>query len=130
MHKQDQNGFTLVELLVSIILAGIIIGSLAEVTNTYLHVSQSGRFLNLANSFAEGKIEALRNGGYNNLSTGTTSLTSALPSQLPPNSTASMDVTTPYTGIKKVYLTINYRDQGKIQTYNYVTYIGELGVGQ
>lgn len=130
MHKLNNNGFTLVELLVSIILAGVIISSLAQVTNEYLHVSQGGRFLNLANSFAEGKIEALRNGGYNNLTTGTTSLTSSLPNQLPPGSTSSITVTTPYTGIKKVYLTLNYKAQGKNNTFNYVTYIGELGVGQ
>lgn len=130
MLKLNKDGFTLVELLVSIILAGVIISSLAQVTNTYLHVSQGGRFLNLANSFAEGKIETIRNGGYNNLSTGTTSLTATLPSQLPPGSTASMDVTTPYAGIKQVFLTLTYKDQGKNNTFNYVTYVGELGVGQ
>ena len=128
--KKKQGGFTLVELLVTIAVAGVVIGSLSQVVTTFVHVSQRGRYLNLANSFVEGKVESLRNSGYNALNTGTTSLTSSLPSQLPPGSTASMTVTAPSTGLKQVDITVGYKDQAQTNTYSYTTYLGELGVGQ
>lgn len=126
----EQGGFTLVEIMVTIVVAAVVIGSLSQVTTSFLHVSQRGRYLNLANSFIEGKVEALRNQGFNSLSTGTTSLTSSLPSQLPPGSTASMTITSPSSGLDQVDLTVTYKDQGQTYSYGYTTYIGELGVGQ
>lgn len=130
IKKLNSSGLTIVELLVTIAVAGIIISSLSEVVTGYLHLSQRGRYLNLANSYAEGEVESLRNQGYNSLSLGTTSLTSQLPSQLPSKSSASMTISSPYTGIKQVDLSVTYNDQGQAHTYNYTTYIGELGVGQ
>lgn len=128
--RNSSEGFTLVELLVSIAVGAIVIASLNMLVSGYLHVSQRGRYLNAANSFVEGKVEALRNSGYNTLSSGTTSLTSQLPSSLPPSRSASMTVSAPSNGIKQVDITVSYKDQGSTQTYSYTTYLGELGVGQ
>jgi len=130
MKAKNTAGFTIVELLVTIALSGIIIGSLSQVVTTYLHLSQRGRFLNLANSYAEAKVETLRNLGYNDISLGTTNISSELPSQLPPTRSASMVVTSPSGGIKQVDLTVTYKDQGQSNSYGYTTYVGELGVGQ
>ncbi|HSX45609.1 MAG TPA: prepilin-type N-terminal cleavage/methylation domain-containing protein [Candidatus Saccharimonadia bacterium] len=123
-------GFTIVELLVCIAVAGILIGALSSVVNNYLHLGQRGRYLNLANSYVEAKVEALRNVGYNGLSIGTTSVTGELPTQLPPSRSGSMTVSSPSGGIKQVDLTVSFKDQGQTQSYSYTTYIGELGVGQ
>jgi len=128
--RKQQAGFTIVELLVCIAVAAVVIASLNQVVDSYVHVGQRGRWLNLANSYVEGKVEALRNVGYNGISTGTTSLTSELPSALPPSRSASMTVTSPQSGIKKVDITVSYKDQGQTQAYAYTTYMGELGVGQ
>lgn len=138
MNKLDQTGLTIVELLVTIAVAAVVITTMTEVTTNFLHTAQRGRYLNLANSFAEGEIEALRNQGYNSLSLGTSSLTSSLPSELPPKSTSSMTVTdpndpstgSPIAGIKQVQITVTYADQGQSNTYTYTSFIGELGVGQ
>ena len=124
------DGFTLVELLVAIVVAGIVVMSLNQVVTTYLHVSQRGRYLNLANSYAEAKMEALRNAGYSSLANGTSNITSELPAQLPPGKSASMVVANGPAGLKKVDLSVTYKDQGQTYTYGYTTYIGELGVGQ
>jgi prepilin-type N-terminal cleavage/methylation domain-containing protein len=129
LHK-NQAGFTIVELLVCIVVAAVVIASLNQLVNSYVHTGQRGRWLNLANSYVEGKVEALRNIGYNSVSTGTTNLTSELPSALPPSRSASMTVTSPQTGIKQVDITVSYKDQGQTRTYAYSTYMGELGVGQ
>ena len=128
--RNSESGFTLVELLVCIVVGAVVIASMNQVVNSYIHVGQRGRYLNLANSYIEGKAEALRNVGYNGLPTGTTSLTSELSSQLPPSRSASMTVSTPQTGLKQIDLTISYKDQGQTVSYSYTTYIGELGVGQ
>jgi len=128
--QKSEGGFTLVELLVSIAVGAIVVASLNVLVNGYLHVSQRGRYLSATNSFVESKIEALRNGGYNALSTGTTSLTSSLPAVLPPSKSASMSVTLPQDGLKQVDISVSYKDQGITQTYSYTTYLGELGVGQ
>ena len=127
---RTSDGFTLVELLVSIAVAAIVTAALSQVVTSYVHVAQRGRYLNLANAYAEAKIESLRNTGYNGLSLGTTSLTGELPTQLPPSRSASMTITSPSSGIKQVDLTISYKDQGQSNTYSYTTYVGELGVGQ
>lgn len=129
VHRSS-DGFTIVELLVSIAVAAIVITSLSQVTTSYLHVAQRGRYLNLANAYVEAKIESLRNTGYNGLVVGTSSLTSELPSQLPRGSSASMTITSPASGLKEVDISLSYSDQGLTNTYSYTTYIGELGVGQ
>lgn len=126
----NQTGMTIVELLVCIAVAAVVIMSLNIVVNGYLHLAQRGRYLNLANSYIEGKVEALRNTGYNSLTIGTTSLTSELPSGLPPKKTASMTVNSKSAGVDEVDITVNYNDQGQTFSYGYTTYIGELGVGQ
>ena len=130
MVKNNQGGFTVVEILVAIAVAGVMIGSLSEVITSYVHTAQRGRNLNSANSYVEAKIESLRNTGYNGLSDGTTSLTSELPTQLPPNRASSLTISSPSTGIKQADISISYKDQGKTLSYSYRTYIGELGVGQ
>ena len=118
------------EILVSIAVAAIVTMALNSVVTTYLHVSQRGRYMNLANSYVESKVEALRNQGYNSLAVGTTSLTSELPSQLALSRSATMTVTNPSGGIKQVDITVNYKDQGFTNSISYTTYLGELGVGQ
>jgi prepilin-type N-terminal cleavage/methylation domain-containing protein len=131
LHRPLQTeGFTLVEILVVIAVAAVVIVSLNSVVTGYMHVSQRGRYLSLANSYVEAKVEALRNTGYNGLSLGTLSLTSESSTQLPPSRVASMTVTSPSAGLKQVDITVSYKDQGQTNSYAYTTYIGELGVGQ
>lgn len=129
IHR-TQSGFTIVELLVAIAVGAIVTVSLNQVVTSYVHVAQRGRYLNLANSYAEAKAESLRNSGYNGLGIGTTNISGELPPQLPKDRSASMTVTSPSGGLKQVYISISYRDQGQNNTYSYTTYVGELGVGQ
>lgn len=118
------------ELLVAIAVGAIVTASLSQVVTSYVHVAQRGRYMNLANSFAEAKAESLRNEGYNSLSAGTTNISSELPSQLPLDKSASMTIGSPSGGLKEVDISVTYKDQGQTNTLSYTTYIGELGVGQ
>lgn len=128
--KQSQAGFTLVELLVAIAVGAVVTLSLTQVVTGYIHISQRGRYLNMANAYAEAKVEALRNLGYNSVPLGNTNLAAELPSQLPVGKSGSMQVSQASPGLKQVDLTLTYKDQGQDNTYTYRTYLGELGVGQ
>ncbi|HET9174038.1 MAG TPA: prepilin-type N-terminal cleavage/methylation domain-containing protein [Candidatus Saccharimonadales bacterium] len=128
--KSNERGFTLVELLVCIAVASVVIASLNSLVDGYLHLSQRGRDIMLANSYVEGKVEALRNEGFNSLTAGTYSLTSELPSDLPPSRSGSMTISAASGGIKQIDITVSYFDNGETSSYAYTTYIGELGVGQ
>lgn len=131
--KQSINpdaGFTIVEILVAIVVSIIVLATINEATTGYLHLGQRGRYLNITNSYVEGKTEAIRNMGFNTLNLGTTSLTSELPAQLPPSRNATMQVINPSAGIKQVDISVSFNDQGQTTTYSYTTYVGELGVGQ
>jgi prepilin-type N-terminal cleavage/methylation domain-containing protein len=130
MNKKDSTGFSLIELLIAIVVGAVFITAMTLIVNDYADLSTRNRNLVIANSYAEAKVEELRNNTYNSLNIGTTSLTSELPSLLPSPKSASMTVSQPQTGLKQVDLTITYNDLGKTRTYSYRTYEGELGVGQ
>lgn len=129
-RRLTSEGLTLVEVLVTIAVAGVVVIALNSIVTNYLHISGRGRFLNLANSYVEGKVESLRNLGFNSLSSGTTNLTSELPAQLPRQRSASMTVSNASAALKQVDITVSYFDEGKNNSYSYTTYIGEIGVGQ
>ena len=127
---QKTDGFSLVEMILTIVVAISFIAATDVVVNDYVHLGQHSRDLILANSYVEGKIEALRSAGFNGVDTGTTSLTPELPSQLNSPKSGTMTISSPSNGIKQVDISVTYSDQGVSRTYSYRTYIGELGVGQ
>jgi type II secretory pathway pseudopilin PulG len=127
---KDQFGFTIVELIVTMIVGTILIGSSILILTSGQRLSQTHRDLIAANAFAEKKVEALRSIGFLGLTDGTTNITNELPAELNPPRNGSLQITTPSSGLKKIDLTITYNDQGSSRTYKYTTYIGELGVGQ
>lgn len=127
---KDSPGFTVVELIVSIIIGVIFVSLLQMSVTNYQRIAQNGRDLSLANSYVEGKVESIRNLGYNNLALGTTNLDSELPAALKKPKSANIVVTDQGNGIKKAVVTINYTSRGMAKTYSYTTFIGELGVGQ
>jgi prepilin-type N-terminal cleavage/methylation domain-containing protein len=126
-HKEA--GFSIVELLVAIVVGGLFVLSVNTAITNYTYLGQQSKDLILANSFAEGKVEELRNIGYNGLTVGTTDLSSQLPTALNGPRSASLHITNPITGIKQVDISISYTQRGQ-KSYSYTTYIGELGVGQ
>jgi prepilin-type N-terminal cleavage/methylation domain-containing protein len=125
----EPQGFSIVELVVGIVVGGILVVSLNGIVNNYLRLGQKSRNLTLVNSYVEGKVEGLRNIGYNGLNFGTTDVSGELPSGISLPDSGSMQVTTPSVGIKQVDISVTYYDQGVNRTYSYTTYIGELGVG-
>lgn len=130
LGKDNTSGFTIVELLVSLLVGSLLVGGVALLTNSYTHLSQRSLYVTLSNSFAENKIESVRSLGFSGLAVGTTDVTSELPGELKNPRSATLQISTTSTDIKKVDLSITYNEQGAPRTYNYSTYVGELGVGQ
>ena len=119
----------MVELILAIVVGVTFLASMNLVTDNYTSLGKRSRNLVLVNSYAEAKIEGLRNSGYNSLGAGTTDITSELPSQLPGRS-GNLIVTQEPDGIKQVDLSVSYKDGTLNRAYSYRTYIGELGVAQ
>lgn len=129
--SKNQSGFTLVELITAIGIGAFFIIAVSTLLINSSRISQRGRDIAVANSFAENKVEALRSAGYLRLDAGvTTDITGELPAELAAPRNASLAVSQQSTSIKEVLITIEYNDQGKQKTYSYTTYLGELGVGQ
>jgi len=127
---KNSEGFSIVELIISIVVGVTFISSMNLVVNNYTNLGKRGRNLVLANSYAEAKMEALRNKGFQSIAIGKSDLTSELPSQLPQPRSASLIVSQPQAGLKQVDVSVSYNDLGISRSYSYRTYIGELGVGQ
>src|SRR5688572_2887710 len=90
--SDNAKGFTIVELLVTMIVGGILTGSVAVFLSLHTHIAQKGRDVSVTNSYVENKVESLRSAGYLTLSNGTTNITSELPSELKAPRSASLTI--------------------------------------
>jgi prepilin-type N-terminal cleavage/methylation domain-containing protein len=129
--SNKQAGFTLVELIVALTVVGIIV---VGITNLFITVEGTQRrtaHLETASRAGEQKLESLRNVHYNNLTTGSTiTFTSELPASIPTPRTATVAITEPTTGLKRLDLTITYREGKKDKTVLISSEIGVIGIGQ
>jgi prepilin-type N-terminal cleavage/methylation domain-containing protein len=128
--KNQPRGFTIVELIVSIVLIGFIVPAVAIALTNLTVLNARARDLTLANMVAQNKVETLRSAGYNSVNNGTVSFTTDLPNVLGGPKSASYTVTTPQTGIKQIDINISYTEFKSTHSLAYRTYISELGVGQ
>jgi prepilin-type N-terminal cleavage/methylation domain-containing protein len=128
--KNRQHGFTIVELMVTIVLAGIIIPAVAIALNNLAVTNKLARDQALTNALVQNKTELLRSKGYNALALGTTAFTSELPITIGTPRSATYTISTPSTGIKQINIDVSFTEYHTTKTLSYRTYISELGVGQ
>lgn len=129
LRASDQ-GFTIVELVVAIVIAGFIIPAVASALTSLAVTDYQARDLAQANMISQNKVESLRSSGYNSIPLGTTSFSSELPASMGTPKSANYSVSAPVTGIKQIDVNISFTEYGSAKTINYRTYISELGVGQ
>ncbi|MGH7234734.1 MAG: type IV pilus modification PilV family protein [Candidatus Saccharimonadales bacterium] len=127
----NENGFTLVEMLLTILVLGIAILGLSGMYYLMQQVGNESAHYDLAVRAARTEIEELRNSGYNSLSTSSpptfpTSLLTGLPS----NSSGSVTVSQPLPSLKEVNVSITYSDYGQSQTVTLSSDIGIIGISQ
>ena len=131
MKQQNQNGFTLLELLITIIVLGIAITSISGMYYIMQETQTKSMHYDLAVRAARTEIEDLRNNGYDSLAPGSTiNFTSSLPSQLPANKTGSVSISEPMPGLRRVDVTVTYTDFGQQQSVILSSDIGIIGLGQ
>lgn len=123
-------GFTTIELLIAIAIIGIAVPGIISFTTALNRLNDRAVDLNTINALAENKIESLRSIGYIGLENGTTDFSNELPASINAPKSASYTVSTPSPGIKQVDLTVTYTLQNRLQSIEFKTYVGEVGVGQ
>jgi prepilin-type N-terminal cleavage/methylation domain-containing protein len=128
--RKNQKGFTIVELMVTVVVAGFIIPAVAIALTNLAVINKVARDQALANMIVQNKVETLRSAGYNSLNDGTTSFVAELPNIMGSPRSASYTISTPQTGIKQVNISLSYTEYHKTKNLAYKTYVSELGVGQ
>lgn len=127
----DASGFTLVELMVTVLVLGLVITSLGGLYYIMQILQVQSQHLDLATRAAQTEIEDLRNLGYSNLTVGTNiNFTASLPSSLPSSKAGTVVVTQPLSGLKRVDVTVSYTDYGKPESVTLSSDIGIVGIGQ
>lgn len=129
-QNKSQKGFTLVELVTTIIIAGIIIPAVAIALTNLAVINKIARDKALANMIVQNKVETLRSSGYNSLNNGTTSFVADLPNTIGSPKSANYIVSSPATGVKQIDVSVSFTEYNVTKNLSYRTYISELGVGQ
>jgi prepilin-type N-terminal cleavage/methylation domain-containing protein len=128
--KCRQHGFTIVELMISVVLAGIIIPAVATALSSLAVINKVSRDQALTNALVQNKTEYLRSIGYNAVAVGTTSFTGEMSGTIGSPKSASYTVSSPTTGVKQIDISVSFTEYRTTKNLAYRTYISELGVGQ
>jgi prepilin-type N-terminal cleavage/methylation domain-containing protein len=130
MAQYKQAGFTIVELIVTIVLIGLLVPAITMTITTLNLINDRARDLASVHALAENKVESLRSVSFTGLANGTTTFTNELPASLATPRSATYTISAASPALKQVDVSISYNDHGQNRSISYRTYIGELGVGQ
>lgn len=128
--NKNQSGFTIVELLISIVVFAIVVPGLASFLNFISSLNDRARDVSVINAMVENKVEALRSVSFVGVGTGTTDFSDELPQHISRPRTATYEISSVSPSLKQIDVTVTYNDSGSERTLTYRTYLGELGVGQ
>jgi prepilin-type N-terminal cleavage/methylation domain-containing protein len=128
--QYKQAGFTIVELIVTIVLIGLLVPAITMTITTLNLINDRARDLASVHALAENKVESLRSVSFTGLANGTTTFTNELPASLATPRSATYTISAASPALKQVDVSISYNDHGQNRSISYRTYIGELGVGQ
>lgn len=131
MVFRNTQGFTLVELLVTIIVIGVVFSGLSSIFIGVQRAQVQTNYLESATRAAQTQIESLRNINYNNLTPGVDiDFSNDLPETLPSNSTGNVVVSEPATGLRRVDVTVTYEYGGENKDVVLSSLIGVIGIVQ
>ncbi len=123
-------GFTLVEILVTIMMVGVAMASLSSIFISIRNIQLQASYVDTANRAAAREIESLRNDSFATLVAGQNiSFTANIPSSLPSRNGTAV-VSSPTAGIRRIDATVSYKAQGKTRTITLSSLIGEIGITQ
>jgi prepilin-type N-terminal cleavage/methylation domain-containing protein len=130
MLAKNKQGFTMLELLISIAILGIVVPALSLGLRGLIVLNNRSRDLALTSMVAENKVEQLRSSGFNSLTVGTYNFSNELPGEISNPKTATYTISNPSAGIKNIDINITYWDYTRTKTMIYKSVVSELGVGQ
>lgn len=126
-----QAGFTIPELIVTILFMGVAFIGITELYLSVQRIQDQTAYLQIATRAAQTEIESLRNSTFNSLTAGQSiDFSSTLPTQLPGPRTATVAVTEPMDGLKRVDVTVSYTDHGASRQVELSSLIGIIGISQ
>lgn len=130
MKKTTQSGFTVPELIVTILFLGVIAISISQLFIAIGNTQERTNRLESASHAAQTEIEALRNNNYSQLQNGQTiDFSDRLPDNLP-QGTGTVTVSEPTAGLKRVDVTVSYLDNGRTKDVKLSSLIGVIGISQ
>lgn len=125
------NGFTLVELIITVVVLGIAITGIAGLYYSSQYTQISSQYKDTATRNAQREIEVLRNNTYNQLTAGDNiDFTSSLEGNLPSDKKGTVVVSEPNDGLKRVDVTVSYTNAGQAQKVTLSSLIGVIGIAQ
>jgi len=126
-----EDGFTIPEIIVTIMLIGLATTAVYTMFNTVQVIQKKSAYLESATRAAQQEVESLRNNNYNSLTPGSTiDFTSSLPLDLPSNKTGTVAVTEPIDGLKRVDVTVTYTYGQQTKSVVLSSLIGIIGISQ
>lgn len=131
MTRNNQSGITLVEIVITILVLGVVLTSVVTLFVNIQQAQTHTRYLETATYAAQAEIESLRNINYNSLTPGQAiNFTNDLPESLPPGATGTVAVSEPTPGLRRVDVTVSYNYKGKDRVVSLSSLIGVLGITQ
>jgi prepilin-type N-terminal cleavage/methylation domain-containing protein len=129
---QNKQGFSLVEIVVALALVSLMIVSLANLIVTIGVLQRQNRNSTLATRAAENKIEELRNNHYNTLPLSPPPLdfTSELPPELASPRSATVTISEPNSGMRRLEIDISYREGLQTRNIKLSALLGNIGLAQ
>jgi prepilin-type N-terminal cleavage/methylation domain-containing protein len=128
---KDNAGFTIIELIITILVFGFVAAGLTELFLGVTNVQRNAGYLQSATTAAQTEVESLRNNNYDQLPNGQNiNFTSQLPSNLPAPRSGSVAISQPIAGVKRVDVTVTYTQDGHTETVELSSLIGIIGISQ
>ena len=126
----NQQGFTIVELTITILVLGVITLSITNLMIGVRTTQTQATYLETATHAAQREVETLRNNSYDSLTPGSNiNFTSSLPTSLP-SATGTVIVSQPMAGLRRVDVTVSYKSSGKVRNVKLSSSIGIIGISQ
>lgn len=127
---RNQHGFTLVEILVSILVIGIVVTTVVSLFSSIQLTQRQATSMESATRSAQREMESLRNNNYSNLTDGEVSdFSDSLPKTLNKGK-GTVIVSEPNPGLKRVDIVVEYYEQDKKQEVKVSSLVGILGITQ
>lgn len=135
---KDQRGFSIVELLVTLIVIGVVFGAFMTTFTSIQSINKKSINLNTANTIAFAKMQHYENTAFTNLPNTTPQNTlqqvedfsSSLPSSLGSPRSATVHINSISPSLKQVVVNVQYGSGGAQQTVQYANFIQKNGIGR